>query len=267
MYYIYILLLTNNITLIVSSNVTINNIHNLPDFIEIKQIIKNEDKKELSVIFHKIIKESKTKLEILDNLDLDILLIVEEVYSASIESLEKEIEELNSIRQMMIKYENLILSTNIDLNNLLHGYPQYKVYSVSQLIDDKQKSTELEKLFKSIPPQNLYNYHRTIRDHSLNSDMTEQIEKYKTIEQYIKENNINDKVRCVTEIINRIYGYYCTENKVTCFEPDIILQLYTVKHYNNKLKKELKELIEKHGSVESIISKLTFTYSKILEFK
>jgi hypothetical protein len=74
MFYIYVLVLCNNSILILSSDLSINKIQNLPDFIEIKEIIREEyDKKSLSLLFDKIIKKYKNNqenkvVEVLDNL-------------------------------------------------------------------------------------------------------------------------------------------------------------------------------------------------------
>lgn len=263
MFYIYILLLSNNLDLIVSSDVTINKISNLPDFIEIKKIIKEADKKQISVIFNKIVKESKSKIEILDNLDLDSLIIVDAVYSDTIESLEKEIEQLTSIRQIMLKYDKIIKATEFNFNDLLNHleYQWAQNYSLSNFISDNSKLLEYQKLSKLLQ-HNQINIFRRNKLHLLDDDTVKNLEKLNKIDYGL----IKQRIDSVNSMIHQMYSLYYQENKILeTGETDTILQLYIVKHYNNKLKKELKTLVDKHGSIESIINKLIFAYSKILE--
>ncbi len=280
MFYIYVLLLCNNTILIVSSDLSINKIQNLPDFMEIKEIIKeNDDKKALSGMFDKIIKKykknseknsEKNVVEVLDNLELDDFIIVDALYSENISSLEKEIGTLNDIRQHMLILENSIKKTDINLNNLLQGQNyddenmNVKDYSIANFINDRAKFENAKLLLKTITQEQLRLYHREQR---IGNSLSKNIKIKELLEITSSSSDISRIIINVERIISALYSSYLSESKIKLkyYEPDSVLQAYTVKYYNNKLRKELKELEEKYGTMKTIINKLTFAYSKILE--
>ncbi len=271
MFYIYVLLLVNNNVLIISSDVSLNKIVNLPEFIEIKEIVKNEDKEYIKAKFNTIIIEYKSNgkekgFEVIDNLELEESIsdetIIKALYSDDISSLEKEIEYLLDIRQRMLKLENLIKSTAIKLDDLLDG----SGYSIAKFQTEKAKLVQYAK-----NGLELYQKHEWVmayrrgKYHLLDDKI---IQKFREHEQ--DTDNFNIVKRDITQIesrISQLYSIYLQNNKLSnnFYEPDIILQAYTVKHYNNNLKKQLKELENSVGSSNTIMAKLTFAYSKILE--
>ena len=269
MFYIYVLLLCNNIIMIVSSDLSINKIQNLPDFTEIKEIIKEtDDKKALSLAFDKIIKKYKNNqenkiVEVLDNLDLDDFMMVDTLYSEniSISALEEEIDSLNSVRQDMLIFENIIKSTDINLTNLCNDNPVD--YSIAKYINDKAKVEKVKSLSKTITSEQLKLYNRG-QHHLLNQDV---ISKIKDFLEFGENSVMNTKIKHVELIIAGLYSSYIFHSKVKVkySEHDAVLQAYATKHYNNQVRKELKELEDKHGSIKNIIAKLTFAYTRILE--
>ena len=268
MFYIYILQLENNTDLLISSDTTINKIPDLPEFIQIKQIIKNPDKYILDVEFSKIIKEYDSNVQIIDNLNLrdqykHIAPLVK-VDSDNITTLEKEIEQLTSVRQLMLKYDNLIKGTSINFDNLLQDYPYKTVYSLDTFIDHKHKLDEYQKLSKMISHEESALYYNTPKSHrqlNTNIQRLEELSKFRSKNINIIEITINR--------IKDLYNFCLNENKIEnpIYETDSLLQLYTVKHYNNKMKQKMSKLSQEHGSIESIITKLKFAYSKIFELQ
>jgi hypothetical protein len=274
MFYIYLLLLVNNTQALITADVSINKISNLPEFIEIKEIIKSENKEYIRTRFYQM----KEGIQVIfDNLELDEIIddatIIKTFYSDSAMDLEKEIDDLTNLRNRMLKIENLIQTTYINFDDLLVNYG-VKNYSIAKFQNEKEQLNHLEKIRKELihnekelTPDEYRLYRRGCRDNRINPKVLPSIKEFEELGEKIRILHVPQNIANVDHTVNACYGIYQTENKKThdFFEPDTILRAYTVKHYNNKLKKELEELETKFGSMSSIQDKLTFAYSKILE--
>jgi hypothetical protein len=267
MFYIYLLLLVNNTQAIITSDVSINKISNLPEFIEIKEIIKSENKEYIRTRFNQM----KESIQVVfDNLELEEIIdddtIIKTLYSDSVMDLEKEIDDLTNLRKRMLKIENLIQTTYINFDDLLVNYG-VKNYSIAKYQNEKEQLNHLEKIKKELIHNDFALYQRGCRDNRINPKVLPNIKEFEELGEKIRILHVPQNIANVDHTVNSCYGIYQTENKTTYgfFEPDTVLRAYTVKHYNNKLKKELKELETKFGSMSSVLAKLTFAYSKILE--
>lgn len=274
MFYIYLLLLVNNTEAIITADVSINKIKNLHEFIEIKEIIKSEDKEYIRTRFNQM----KEGIHVVfDNLELDEIIddatIIKALYSDSSMDLEKEIEELTNIRKQMLKIEKLIQNTNLDFDDLLASYGVNN-YSLAKFQNEKEQLNHLEKIKKELihnekelTPDEYRLYQRGCRDNRISPKFLKSIKEFEELNEKVRIFHVSQNIANVDHTVNSCYGIFQTENKIAryFFEPDTVLRAYTVKHYNNKLKKELKELETKFGSMSSILDKLTFAYSKILE--
>jgi hypothetical protein len=202
---------------------------------------------------------------------LDDFIIVDSLYSEniSVSKLEEEIETLDNIRQDMLILENNIKTTDINLNNLCQGYTNNdekrypKDYSIAKYMNDKSKVEKINALGRTITPEQLRMYHLGYH-HSLTQDV---INKIKEVLESGEKSVLMNKIMYVEQIIGILYSSYLAESKIKLklHDPDYVLQAYKVKHYNNQVRKELKELEKKYGTMKNIIDKLTFAYSKILE--
>lgn len=143
MIYIYILLLINNTYLLISSEDRINEIHNIPDYKDIIDIIKCSDKSEVDKIVQKYITEfgnDKVKTSTYNNIitedDKKIIEYIDNYNNSEI--IEKEIQKLTMLKQKILHLKNIIQSTKLE---------KIKEYGFGKFISDYSNKTGLYSKF------------------------------------------------------------------------------------------------------------------------
>lgn len=261
MFYIYIILLINNNYLILSSDERINGIHNTPDYKDIIEIIKSNDKSDFDKIVKKYIEEfgdDKVKTSTPNNN------ITEEdrhifEYIDNITDIEKEIQKLTMLKQKIIHLKNIIQSTKL---------PHIEEYGIGKFISDYAK------------------YQRYIKLSEENRDILSQMTIQRKIQQLIQTlpsemqtlylyftNQKDNKLVKIREIIQEISSSYATyinyeiNNKHLpdnfIMDTDVILQLYSAMYFNKKMNTHITSFIKNNGTEEELITKLTYAYSKL----
>ena len=258
MLFIYVILLLNNTYLIISSEDKINQIHNTPDYKDIIEIIKSNDKSD----FDKLVKEyvdnygyDKVKTSILKDdtkITEDDKKLVEYFDNITdVETIEKEIEKLTMLKQKIIHLKNIISLTH---NTLIKEYgfgkfiSDYTKYQRFLTIAHKITSSRLQERVKEI--ENLPN-----EENQLFNYFTPQ-----------KCDKIRDIIYDISGKYHTYIQYEITNHKLPekfIHDTDVILQLYSTMYFNKKMNSHLTNFTTKNGTEEQLITKLTYAYSKL----
>ena len=278
MLFIYVILLINNTYSIISSEERISPIHNIPNFKEIIEMIKSNDKSDFDKIVQKYISEFgydnikvKTSLNNDSEITEDDKKLVEYFDNITdVEAIEKEIEKLTMLKQKILRLKQIISLTH---NTLIEEY------GFGKFISDYAKY----KRFLTYPQSNHGNGFR-MRNRNEFHTQKQYDEFMKPITpEFIELNSyfidsINDysksrrnKIDTTIQHINSCYYQYIEYEKnnhklPSNFTPDtdVILQLYSTMYFNKKMKTHLSNFTNKNGSEQQIITKMTYAYSKIL---
>jgi hypothetical protein len=279
MLFIYVILLINNTYSIISSEERILHIDNTPNYKDIVEIIKSNDKSDFDKIVQKYISEFgydniKVKTSILKN-DLEITeddkKLVEYFDNITdVEAIEKEIEKLTMLKQKILHLKQIIATTNITFT---------EEYNFGKFISDYAKY----KRFLKYPQSKHGNgFRMRNRNEFRTQEQYDEFMKPITPEfielnSYFMDNNndysksIRHKIDTNIQHINSCYHTYIQYEKnnhklPSNFTPDtdVILQLYSTMYFNKKMNSHLTNFTTKNGTEEKLITKLTYAYSKIL---
>ena len=260
MLFIYVILLINNTYSIISSEDKINQIHNTPDFKEIIEIIKSNDKSDFDKIVKKYIDEFgydniKVKNNNLNNINLiteDDKKLVEYFDNITdIETIEKEIEKLTMLKQKLIQLQNIVQQTSLtkveeyEVGKFISDYTKYQMFFT---IAQKITSSRLQERVKQI--ENL-----PIEENKLFNYFTPQ-----------KCDKIRDIIYDISGKYHKYIQYEITNHKLPekfIHDTDVILKLYSTMYFNKKMNSHLSNFTTKNGTEQQLITKLTYAYSKL----
>ena len=262
MFFIYVILLINNTYSIISSEDKINQIHNTPNFKEIIEIIKSNDKSDFDKLVKKYVDEFgydniKVKTSEISKYDSTITeddkKLVEYLDNmTNIDIIEQEIQKLTMLKQKILHLKQIIATTNItfteeyNFGKFVSDYAKYKrFFTIAQKITStrhRERLQEIENL--PIEENQLFNYFTPQKCDKIRDIIYDISGKYHTYIQY--------------EITNHKLPSNFTH------DTDVLLQLYSTMYFNKKMNSHLTNFITKNGTEEQLITKLIYAYSKIL---
>ncbi len=279
MLFIYIILLVNNTYLIISSEDRISEIHNTPNYKDMIEMIKTNDKSDFDKIVKKYVDEfgnDKVKTSIINNITEDDKNIMEYFDNITdVNAIENEIKKLRMLNQKLIQLEIIVQQTSLN---------QIKEYGVGKFISDYAKYQKFMKpetkdiirrmSYRHISsrrnPQNNDNINNNnLNNDNINNEILELVNYFTTNQE---PNQIFENMQSMLSILQSNYNNYIQYEINKKLLPsnflgdgDVIIQIYSTMYFNKKMKSHLENFIKKNGSKEQLITKIIYAYSKLLE--